>query len=116
MKYRSWRPRKNFRVGKMRERVNIQSPTLDTDGSSGRTWNAVFSDEPASFEPATAGETVRGRQVEAGIKAIFCVRYRDGYSPTYRLVHGSDTYGIASIVPVDGGRRFLELHCRGVDS
>lgn len=112
----TWRPRGGFRVGKMRERVTIESAALSVDsaGQEIKTWSTLLSDEPASFEPAAGSETIRGRQLEDGVNAIFLVRYRSGYSPKQRVIFGSDTYGIVHVKRVQGGYRYLELHCKAV--
>lgn len=110
----TWRPGKSFRVGAMRERINIQSLTvaISQAGDKTETWTNTFTDEPAAFDSVSGGETLRGKQVEAGINAVFTVRYRDSFSSTQRIVHGSTTYGIVYVKPVDGGRRYIELYCR----
>ena len=110
----TWRPGRGFRVGTMRERVTVQSGTaaVDSVGQSVLTWTALYTDEPAMFEPVTGGETLRGKQVDAGVTAIFTVHYRSTYTPEMRLVHESTTYGIVYAKPVEGGRRYTELHCK----
>lgn len=111
----SWQRPKNFRLGKMRHRITIQQATHDdSTGQRETTWSARYSDEPAAYEPATGTETVRGRQVEANTKAVFLIHKRDGISVEDRIVFGSETLGITAVKPVEGGDRYLELHCRGV--
>lgn len=109
----TWRPGKNFRVGAMRERITVQEVVVTfTDGDKVETWSDLHSDEPAQFDSASGGETLRGKQVEAGINAVFTVRYRTTFSPTQRVVYEGTNYGIIYVKPVDGGRRYIELYCR----
>jgi SPP1 family predicted phage head-tail adaptor len=54
---------------------------------------------------------MRGRQLEAGTKAIFRVRFRSGYQPEMRIVYGSTNYGITYVNQIDGLRRYIELVC-----
>lgn len=110
----TWRPRGGFRVGKMRERIDIESPSeaLDSAGQPIKSWATTFSDEPASYEPAAGTETIRGRQLEAGVNAVFIVRYRSGYNTKQRAIFDGEYYGIVHVKRVDGGRRYLELHCK----
>lgn len=98
----------------MRERINIQSLTvaISDGGDKSETWATTFSEEPAAFDPISGGETLRGKQVEAGITAVFTVHYRDSFTSTQRVVHGSTTYGIVYVKPVDGGKRYIELYCK----
>lgn len=106
----TFRPR-NLRVGAMRYPITIKQPveTLDDYGEPIVTWSTYLADEPASFEPTGGIESMRGRQLEAGIQGVFTVRFRDGYSTQMKITHNSQDYGIKYIHAVDGGRRYLEL-------
>ena len=109
----------SFRVGSMRERINVQTATEadDTNGQTIRTWANTLYREPAQWIPTSGGETIRGKQIEAGINAIFVVRYRSStYSPTMRIVHGSETYGIVYVKQIDGLRRYIQLECKAVNN
>lgn len=112
----TWRPGRGFRVGAMRERINLQSATetVDDAGQTIRTWATTYTAEPAQRMPVRGGEGTRGRQVEAGIDEIFIVHFRDSVTPQMRLVHDSRNYGIVYVKPVEGGRRYLELFCKAV--
>lgn len=103
-----------FRLGAMRERIKVESVAVSISdaGDKTETWSTLFASEPALFDPASGSETLRGRQVEAGINAVFTVHYRSGYEPTQRVTHNGTVYGIVFVKQVEGGRRYLELHCR----
>ena len=110
----TYRPR-DFRVGKMREAIDIEAATVDaSSGQPIRSWSATYSSEPAAWTPTAGTETVNGRQVEAGITAIFTVRHRDGYTTEMRVKHGQNYYGIVYVKPVHGVDRYIELHCKGL--
>lgn len=104
------RPR-GFKLGTMRHLVTIQQPTeaLDDYGQPVVTWTNYLVNEPASFRPTGGSETSRGKQLEANVRGVFTVRYRDGYKATMRVVHDSQAYGVLYVDPVDGGRRYIEL-------
>lgn len=112
----TWRPTHGFRLGAMRERVNLQtaSEAVDDAGQSIRTWSTTYTAQPAQRVPIRGGEGTRGRQVEAGIDEIFIVHYRSSITPQMRLVHDSRNYGIVYVNPIEGGRRYLELSCKAV--
>ncbi len=114
----SWRSSRRDRMAQMRERINVQTATVDeSTGQPIRTWSTTYSNEPAQWTPTAGAEVVRGRQVEAGISAVFTVNFRDNaYTPEMRIQHGSQYYGIVYVKPIDGGRRYIELHCKGVVS
>lgn len=112
----SGRPARKFHVGQMRDRIDvyIDSTAADAAGQLVVTRTKWLSAEPAKFEPTHGGEGLRGRQVEAGINAIFTVRYRTGYTPQHSITHDSQTYGIVYVKPVEGLDRYRELHCKAV--
>ena len=105
-----------YEVGKMRQRITIQSKTdaADAAGQPTRTWSNTYINEPAQVEYTGGTETFRGRQLEAGIQAVFTVRHRDEYTPEMRISYGGNYYGIVRVRPVQGGRRYTELYCRAV--
>lgn len=110
---RTWRPR--TRLGKFRERITIERATVDiSTGQPDRTWSTHMSSVPASYDPATGSETTRGRQVEANVKAVFTMHYTDGITPEDRVIYDGWTWGIVAMMPVEGGQRYMELHCTGV--
>ena len=111
----TWRPR-GFRLGSMRERITVQSMTAAADsfGQPVQTWSNTLTGEPATLEPTSGGEGLRGRQVEAGISAVFTVHWRSTYAPEQRVLHNGITYGIVYVRPVEGGRRYVELYCKAV--
>jgi len=119
----SWRPAtrsrtsKSFRLGAMRERVNLQTATdtVDTLGQPIRSWATTYINEPADFRPTIGGEYFRGRQIEANISAVFTIHRRDSIVPQMRVVHNAVNYGIVRVRPVEGGLRYLELECKAAE-
>jgi len=112
----TYRPARKFRVGEMRHRITIKTETTSQDeaGQPVVTLSTWLAGEPAKFEPTSGGEGARGRQVEAGISAIFTVRYRDGYTPQMAVEIGGDRYWVVYVKPVQGMDRYRELHCKSV--
>ncbi len=66
------------------------------------------------FRLTTGGEGARGRQVEAGISAIFTVRYRDGYTPEMAIDIDGQRFWIVYVKAVQGMDRYRELYCKSV--
>lgn len=112
------RPSSRFTVGRLRHRIQVQAPTFTTEdsGQVTATWSDLYPSEPAEFEFTAGGQQARGRQVEAGVKAVFTVHYRDGYSPKQRILFDGDTYHIVHVRPIQGRYRYLELHCKAIDT
>ena len=105
------RPGEGFRVGAMRQRCTIQrvAETQDAAGQPVVSWSDFLVNEPCQFVPTGGSESMRGRQLGPGTKALFRVRYRVGYEPGMQVVYGGVAYGITYVNPVDGLRRYLEL-------
>jgi SPP1 family predicted phage head-tail adaptor len=112
----TFRPERKFRLGTMRHRitVSVETTTQDDAGQPVVTLSTWLSEEPAKFEPTTGGEGARGRQVEAGISAIFTVRYRSGYTPKMAIDINGQRYWIVYVKPVQGMDRYRELYCKSV--
>lgn len=100
----------------MRDRITVSTEvqTQDAAGQPIVSLSTWLESEPATYEYISGGETTRGRQVEAGIKAVFIVRYRSGYTTQMQITLGDQRYGIVHVVPVEGKNRYLELHCKAV--
>lgn len=105
------RPGEGFRLGSMRHRCTVQrvTETQDDAGQPVVSWSDFLVNEPCQFVPTGGSETMRGRQLEVGTKAIFRVRYRAGYEAGMQVIYGGRAYGITYVNPVDGLRRYIEL-------
>ena len=109
------RPR-NQRTGALRHRCTIQQPTetVDTAGQPVVSWTAYVVDEPCQFTPTAGIELMRGRQLEAGTRAVFRVRYRSGYTVQMRVAYQGETFGITAVNMVDGLRKYIDIICAAV--
>lgn len=105
-----------FRVGAMRHRCTIQTAvtTVDGHGQPVVSWVNYVVDEPCEYNPTSGIETMRGRQLEAGTRAVFVVRYRSGYNTQMSLVFEGERFGITAINRVDGLKKYLEIVCAEV--
>jgi len=103
-------------VSQLRDVITIKEPTstLNTIGEPIRAWATLYLNQPAKWMPVAGSETIRGRTVEAGIKTIFVIRWQANITPEMRVVHSSGTYGIGYVKPIEGRRRYIELHCKAV--
>lgn len=112
----SYRPGRGFRVGAMRDRITVSTETTEQDDAGQPVVSLTdwLTNEPADFYHASGGETFRGRQLEAGIKAVFTVRYRSGYAANQLVTRSGVRYGVVHALPVDGKNRYTELHCKAV--
>jgi hypothetical protein len=91
-----------------RFRITIQKAET-VKGNLGQTKVTGWADitglvcVPADFEVTGGGEVYRGKQVEAGVDAVFCIRQQPvSIFTTYQVVHQDKAYGIVSVRPVAG--------------
>jgi SPP1 family predicted phage head-tail adaptor len=112
---RGYRPQR-FHLGEMRSRITVKTETTTQDdaGQPVVTLSTWLVNEPAKWEPTAGAEGARGRQVEAGVAAVFTVHYRDGYTPKMVVTCAGQNYGIVGVHPVDGMNAYRELHCKAV--
>ena len=106
---------RGFRTGDMRNVIAVKVATQSIDASRQLvvTYNTNrYPNEPASFHQVSGGEYFRGRQVEAGVTAVFTVNYRPNYDETDRIVCQGGNYGIVRIHKPEGVARYLELYCK----
>lgn len=98
----------------MRHRIQLLKPVVTKDASRQpiTTWENELSLQPARFMQVNGGETIRGRQVEAGVTAIFTVNYRSEYSVEKQVLFNGVRYGITRVYAPDGVNRFAEIHCK----
>jgi SPP1 family predicted phage head-tail adaptor len=104
------------RVGAMRHRCTIQQETTtqDASGQPVVSWSNYVVNEPCEWNPTSGVENMRGRQLEAGTRAVFVVRYRSGYNTQMSVLFENERYGITAINRVDGLRKYLEIICSAV--
>lgn len=102
--------------GLMRHRITVREATTAIDSARQKVVTYVdrFTNEPAAFQQVSGGETIRGRQIEAGVTALFKVNYRGGYEVTDQVVFDGQNYGIVRLEIPQGVKRFMWLHCKGV--
>lgn len=87
-------------AGKLRHRVLIQQQvtTRDGDGVEQKAWVDVAT-VWASVEPLSAREFMQSGQTQSAVTARITMRYRDGLSPSMRLVHRGEIFNIAGLLP-----------------
>lgn len=102
---------KRSQIGQLRHRITFKTPTAtqDASGQPSITWENFRVNEPAQYTPMAGIESMRGRQLEAGIKGVFRINYRPGYTTQMKIVHEGVEYGITAINQVDGLRREMEV-------
>jgi SPP1 family predicted phage head-tail adaptor len=85
-------------AGRLRHRVQIQTPTRTRDAIGGITFSWSTADTRwASIEPVKEKEKEVGERTTALQEVKFVMRHYDGLSPRDRIVYGSNIYDIHSV-------------------
>lgn len=107
---------KDQRTGAMRHRLRVdqQIETQDGFGQPIVAWVPYVVDEPCKYTPTGGFESMRGKQLEAGTRAVFRIRYRAGYTTQMRVWFGGENYGITAVNQVDGLRNYIDIVCAAV--
>ena len=110
-----------MKIGELRHRVTIQEKTLTIDPYGGEvvSWVDVAT-VWAAVEPLSGREFLEGRRQENEINHRIRIRYREGITPSMRVVWGSTTsggsriFGIESVIERESRRREIWLMCREI--
>jgi SPP1 family predicted phage head-tail adaptor len=105
-----------MRAGKLRHRVTIQEDqgtTQDSLGQEIEDWQDVAT-VWAAVEPLQGREFLEAKQLQAEVTTRIRIRYRSGIEPEMRVVWGSHTYDVVSVVELESRRQEIELMCREV--
>jgi len=97
-------------IGKFRHRVVIQHLTEGTNpmGDIVQTWTE-FATAWASVEPLTGREYLSAQRVSSETSGRIRMRYRPGVLSTMRVLFGSQTYQILSVINPEELNVELEL-------
>lgn len=101
-----------MKTGTLRHRVELQERT-DTQDGTGQpipAW-ATYATVWAAIEPLTARELIAAKQAQSEATTKIRLRYVSGVDHTDRVVFGSRTYAINSVVNPDERNRELHLMC-----
>ena len=99
-------------IGKMRERVTIQSPTevRSPSGETTLSW-ATVATVWASVDGLSTREILQAQQANVVATHKIKIRYRAGVSHTQRIIWRGRTMEMSSVVERDG-RTSLEILAR----
>jgi len=101
------------KIGELRHRVTIQEKVVTVDAYGGEviTWSTVAT-VWAAVEPLWGREFLEGRRQENEISTRIRIRYREGLTPSMRVVWGFRAFDIESVIERESRRREIWLMCR----
>ena len=110
-----------MRIGDLRHRVTIEKKivTIDAYGDEVVSWAEVAT-VWAAAEPLSGREFLEGRRQENEINHRIRIRYREGLTPSMRVMWAPTTSGgtrafdIESVIERESRRREMWLMCREI--
>lgn len=104
-----------MKAGELRHRVTIQQKAVSQDAIGGQveTWSTVTT-VWAAVEPLAGRDYMEGKRLVAEVSTRVRMRYRAGVVPEMRVVYGTHTYDVVSVIDFREEHRELALMCREV--
>lgn len=100
-----------MRAGELRHPVTIES-AIETPADAGE-WEvaiwAVFASTRAQITPLSGTEKFQAQHLDPEVTHLVQIRFIDGITPEMRIVWGSRTFGIKSVLNVEERSRELEI-------
>ena len=98
--------------GQFRHHVKLEQATETRDATGGvtRAW-VEKAERWADISELRGREKFEAQQMELRTDTKIRLRYYPGLDATWRVVHGSDTYNVASVVNVGVTNYELDLQC-----
>jgi SPP1 family predicted phage head-tail adaptor len=88
-----------MQIGRIRNRVTLQQLTTANDGQGGRAKTfATLAQVWARLEPWKGNENVSAGQQHSELLTKVTIRYRDDVKPKQRIVFGSRTLEIVTVL------------------
>ncbi len=104
-----------MQAGKLRHRLTIQEKPdpvpQDSYGEEDFTWQE-FDVVWGAVEPLRGREFIERKMDGADVTTRIRIRHQDGIKPEMRVVWGSHTYDILSVIEVESRQREIHLMCR----
>jgi len=101
-----------MQAGSLKNRMTIQqqSATQDEIGQPVSTWT-TFATVWAEIRHKSGMESIKSGEVTSTVKASIRVRYKAGVTAAMRVVHGSVTYQIQSVLRDVANKDYMDLVC-----
>lgn len=97
-------------IGTMRHRLVLQSPTdtVDSFGQPIRSW-ATYTTVWAQVIAQGGTEVQQAGQLSGLVTYQVVIRTLSTVAMTHRMIWGTKTLNIQSVIPLDGERKFLRI-------
>ena len=105
-----------IQIGRLKHRVEIQSPEKTADGMGGftETWNQVAVRQGSIWNHKGKEKVVAGKLTEETIWNVR-IRYYEGMESGMRLKVGNTVFEVLAVAPFEFRRIYQDLSCRVLD-
>lgn len=101
-------------MGEMRQRIALQTKTFTkSEGIPLESWTTAAT-VWAAVADISGKEYVQAAAVQSEVTTRIKIRYRTGITPSMRVLYGSRTFNILSVIDKDERHRVMELMCKEV--
>ena len=102
-------------IGKLNKRIELKSntPTRDSYGGNTDVW-ATYTTVWASIEPIAGKELLQMSERNAELTHKITIRYNSLVSEKHRVLYGTRTFVIVSIINKDEIGEYQEIMCKEV--
>jgi|SRR3990172_2575057 len=102
-----------MRIGELRHRVTLESPTRTADGMGGFTtaWTTV-AEVFAAVWPVSATEQIEALQTVMTVTHRIRMRYRSDVASSWRVKFGDRYFAIVSLINPNEAGKLLDLLCK----
>lgn len=104
-----------IKPGDLRQKITLIRPvTAVRDKKRVTTWAEAATDVPAKKTDVSGREFYQAHAVQAEDVVTFMIRWRDDIDTTWRVRHGTETYGILEVNHLGEWRDYMTLKTRAV--
>lgn len=102
-----------MRIGELKKRIEIQTPTKVSDGMGGFVLSfSTMATIWGSLWPISASEQIQSMQPGMIVTHRIRIRYRSVLRPDWRLKYGNRYFNIVSILNPNTANKMLEILCK----
>lgn len=99
--------------GKLRNRIDIESPVTAPNGSGGSTvvWTAITASKIRAYiKPISGAERLQAMRLESDITHRVFIRYRSDFTAASRINYNGRLFQIRAILNLEERNQWLELY------
>ena len=102
----------DIHAGKLRHKISLQRREKTPDGGGGYTYDWVEYDTTyAWIRPMSGVENLVAMRIESNITHDLFIRYRADLNAKDRIVFGSRSFDVVSVINIEERNKWLQLRC-----